>query len=493
MPIRWKRNQKKDQDVIVMLLMAVIAFLFLTKSPMHFWKYEESGVDSSVFKTVAYMMSEGAMPYRDSFDHKGPLLYFLNYLGMQFSFYRGIWVIEFFSLLISLCFMYKIARLQCGKIMSYFAVAAALSLLFPFFEGGNLSEEYAMPFSAVALYLFLRYFTEKKIGRKSLFFCGFCFGAVCLLRPNLTAVWIVFCPAVLLECLWEKKGKQLPYFLLWFLAGTVCTVFPFTAWLAVRGCLADCIACYIRFNMLYMKSAGFTHKADAFFYFMNQETVIISLLICVYFALVKKSYLQYCYAAFLLGTLGLIAMSGQRYGHYGMPLVPAMVFPIASLLAVCESGKEKEVNPAALFIILWLSVSVLAPVWMPHFRFVLRCYDERNEKVYSRTVQDVCTVIEQKTSKDETISVFGNWDIIYLLSHRRHATRYSYQYPLCEVNGEIMKDYLRQLGEELPKLIVISGHECDHGMTAFLEKNQYRCIWTEDEEENPVRIYEYSN
>lgn len=492
MPGRWKRNQKRYQDVIVILVMAAIAFLFLTKSPMHIWKHEESGVDSSVFKTVAYMMSEGAMPYRDSFDHKGPLLYFFNYIGMLFSFYRGIWVIEFFSLLVSLCFMYKIAELQCGRFMSYLAVVAALSLLFPFFEGGNFSEEYAMPFIAAALFIFLRYYMEKNIDRKSLFFCGFCFGAVCLLRPNLTAVWVVFCPAVLVACLWEKKVKQLPRFLIWFLAGMGSMVLPFTAWLAVRGCLTDCIECYIRFNVLYTESAGFTQKADAFLYFMNQDMVIISFLICIYFALAKKSYLQYCYAVFLLGTLCLIAMSGQRYGHYGMPLVPAVVFPIASLLAACEREKEREVNLMALFIILWLSVSVMAPLWMPHFRSVVRSYEERNDKKYSRTVQDVCTIIEQNTTQDETISVFGNWDIIYLLSHRRHATRYSYQYPLCEVKEEIMEEYLRQLGEELPGMIVISRQENDYGMTAFLEKNQYRCIWTEDEEENPARIYVHS-
>ena len=72
---------------------------------MHIWRDSVTGVDSSVFRTIALQMDEGIMPYRDTFDHKGPLLYLINYVGMKISFNNGIWFIEFISFFVTLVFL----------------------------------------------------------------------------------------------------------------------------------------------------------------------------------------------------------------------------------------------------------------------------------------------------------------------------------------------------------------------------------------------------
>lgn len=487
----WKKNQNLYQSVIIFLVMLLFAFLFLVRSPLHIWRHGESGIDSSVYKTVAYMMSKGALPYRDTFDHKGPLLYFLNYIGMNLAFYRGIWFVEFCFMMVSIVGMYRIARLMCGKALSCFVVLTAFSPFFSFFDGGNLVEEYAIPFITMALSVFLRYFTKKTIDRKQLFLCGFCFGAVCLLRPNMVAVWIVFCVAVLIECLWEKKTKRLPGFILWFCMGMSSIVLPFVVWMAYKGCLADCMECYIHFNALYTEKLSLFHRMDAFFYFLNQDIVIISFIVCICFAIGRKSFLYYSYIVCLLLTLCFVAMSGYKYAHYGMVLIPLVVFPLASLMAECEKQKMQSINLAAMVTALWLLVSIIAPLWLPHLETVVKIYEERNSSGYSQSVQDICKIIMEKTSEDDAISVYGNMDIIYILSHREHATKYSYQYPLCGIKPEILQDYIRQLQEELPKIIVTGRQECDNEMIAFLEENQYICIWIEDGEDWPVKIYEH--
>ena len=82
------------------------------------------------------------MPYRDSFDHKGPLMYILNWLGNRIASYRGIWVIEMIFLTVTFYMLYKIARLSCGRIASVVTFFTASTLLFPYFEGGNFTDEY---------------------------------------------------------------------------------------------------------------------------------------------------------------------------------------------------------------------------------------------------------------------------------------------------------------------------------------------------------------
>ncbi len=78
----------------IVLFILLVTFLFLQNSPLSIWRSGETGTDSSVFKTVALMMRHGGMPYRDTFDHKGPLLYLLNYTGSLISYYKGVWFIE---------------------------------------------------------------------------------------------------------------------------------------------------------------------------------------------------------------------------------------------------------------------------------------------------------------------------------------------------------------------------------------------------------------
>ena len=102
-------------EMAIVLLFIASAFVILLESPLHPWGDGQISTDSSVFETVGMMMHKGFMPYRDSFDHKGPLIYFYNWMG-QFLGYRGVWVIEYVSLLVTLVIMYRTARIICSRV-----------------------------------------------------------------------------------------------------------------------------------------------------------------------------------------------------------------------------------------------------------------------------------------------------------------------------------------------------------------------------------------
>ena len=135
-------NRYKE-SLIVLSLVAVYSFFFLLYSPLHPWANYAATSDSSVFKTVALMMQKGYMPYKDSFDHKGPLLYIINWIGNQISYYRGVWVIEYGFMICTFYLMYKIARFQVKPLSAALTTLISTSLLFQYFDEGNLTEEYA--------------------------------------------------------------------------------------------------------------------------------------------------------------------------------------------------------------------------------------------------------------------------------------------------------------------------------------------------------------
>ncbi len=471
----------------IIVFLFVITFLFLLNSPLHIWVGSDSGTDSSVFKTVAFMMDKGYMPYRDTFDHKGPWIYILNWIGDRISAYRGIWVVEFINLYLTFAGIYKIARLKCGKICSAVTLLVAASLLFTWFKGGNYTEEYALPFITVSLYIFLDYLLNQKAGRCRLIVCGLSFGAVCLLRVNMISVWIVFCMAIFIKCIFEKKYSELRRFVGFFMSGFCIIVIPVMLWLFMNHALQDFWEEYIRFNLVYTSAAGgralFSAKWEAFFEFSDQPVLLFCTVISVYMCRRDDKLLYGLYICYVFVTLLLISMAGMTYGHYGMILVPAAAFPVASLFGL--TGKVFTESAGELVQVLitacFLCVIVL-PDWLGLAESLPKIYSDRETEHTSGVVNAVCRVIEENTSEEDRISVYGNWDIIYIRSGRVHATRYSYQYPIGDVMPGILDEYWEELERELPEVIVVQPGQYDRSMADFVTAHGYQIIWEENEE-----------
>jgi len=85
-------------------------------------------------------MAKGGAMYRDTFDHKGPLLYFINYLGLKISYYSGAWLLEFVMLFVWVILTYRTARLFCRKLPACAVAFLAVTALFGCYCGGNYPE-----------------------------------------------------------------------------------------------------------------------------------------------------------------------------------------------------------------------------------------------------------------------------------------------------------------------------------------------------------------
>ena len=155
------KNKKRFWcTTIILVALLAMAFVICMRSPLNpFAKDLVTETDSSVFKYIGWRMANGEVPYKDIFDHKGILLYFINYLGTLLSFHRGVWLIEYIFMFLSLGLSYKIFRKFCKPFSSLLATLLAFSPLYAYFEGGNLTEEYALPFILLSVYVFVDFFT----------------------------------------------------------------------------------------------------------------------------------------------------------------------------------------------------------------------------------------------------------------------------------------------------------------------------------------------
>ncbi len=482
--------QGNSENLICLFIMSISAFLFLQQSPLHPWIGSDAGTDSSVFKTVALMMEHGYMPYKDSFDHKGPLLFIINFWGDRISGYRGVWVFEFLFMVTAFFMLYKIARMSCNVLTAYITAFMAISLLFTYFEGGNLTEEYAMAFITISLYIFMDYLNNDRISRLKLMLCGLCLGGVLLLRPNMISVWVVFSIVVLIRLLKEEgagKYKKILDFLTWFLIGMIIILLPIIIWLACNNALLSCWKAYIGFNRQYISAndgiGTFAAKWISFFTFFNTIVYTASFLIQIYLCGSKKRKFDTAYIVYMIVTLLFLCLSGMSYGHYGMILVPVVVYPLSQLFAELERLEIKQISKKLILIInIYALSSIILPNWISLVSSTASNYSNRDSYKISDIVRTISSLIKENTTEDEAISVYGNWNIIYVISQRKHATRYSYQFPIGTVKPQIMDEYFEKLQEETPKIIIIAAGEYNDRMNSFLELNQYSLLWSENED-----------
>ena len=103
--------------------------------------------DSSVFLYIGKRMLEGKLPYRDLFDHKGPILYFIECLGLRLSHGKtdGVWMLEVLNLLWTSALMFRLGLLAANNRSScYLAVMMTVIVCgWKVWQGGNFTEEYA--------------------------------------------------------------------------------------------------------------------------------------------------------------------------------------------------------------------------------------------------------------------------------------------------------------------------------------------------------------
>lgn len=126
-------------DFAFCVAVSVVAATFFSAFPL---TKTYTYTDSSVFLYIGKMMQKGLLPYKDLFDHKGILLYFIEYLGILISpnNLNGIWLLELFNMIITTWIMFKIASLYTNdRMVKYISIVSVIIMCgMDTFEGAIL-------------------------------------------------------------------------------------------------------------------------------------------------------------------------------------------------------------------------------------------------------------------------------------------------------------------------------------------------------------------
>ncbi len=122
------------QDILICPLIAVIFGFELATAP---FANGYPGTDSAAFLYIGRRMHEGAIPYVDLFDHKGIILYLIEYFGLSISGgkFFGVWILEIAGLFATALLVMKIAALFSEKKEAgYLSVVGTLFIFYGIYD-----------------------------------------------------------------------------------------------------------------------------------------------------------------------------------------------------------------------------------------------------------------------------------------------------------------------------------------------------------------------
>lgn len=148
-------NKHKAIVYYIVLCIAAIAFLGIFSvytSPLT----KLQGGDAAFFRLVGQAMTNGMLPYRDFFDMKRPYLFLIEYFSQLIYFGRfGCFIyqcINLFAVLLILDRIHLIAAAGLGYIERFILLLPYAWIMAATFEGGNLTEEFSLPFILICLW-----------------------------------------------------------------------------------------------------------------------------------------------------------------------------------------------------------------------------------------------------------------------------------------------------------------------------------------------------
>lgn len=474
------------------------AVLFLQNSKAVLGIGWAGGKDSAVFYYIGRTITKGLVPYRDVFDHKGPLLYLIDALGDTIHSGYGLWFVQLVFMTALLAVLYKTCRLFEVNRSGCIAVLILLwSVFTTFYDGGNLTEEYAMVFMAIAQYFFIEYLIKRKTSWLRVALIGLCLACICMLRPNMIGIWAGYILIILILLLKNKEYLAIGKYALWMLGGLVIGVLPILIWFLATGSMGDFVDCLWRFNFTYAGRNTFTDIIDSFrFFFLDTRKYFLIVeggmaLVTVYLIIKKDKYAWACggiLCAFMI-TAYLICSPGNAYRHYGMAIIPVFAAMACIDMEIFSRFFGKKKTAAGI-------LCCIAAFWLgyPHILHDMRTfkgYLENDFQGLEIQDSDIIEVIKANSDRKDKIQVLGNRCDIYLNSDRMAASRYIYQEAIAMLRPGSMDELAQDISCNKPKLIV---EYCPHtekvrdvdGDVRGVIEDAYHIIYEDDR----FKIYE---
>lgn len=457
--------------------LVALVFLVLMSPTTSFFNTVYGG-DSAIFRVIGTAMHNGQELYVDVWDHKGPTLFFVEWLGQVVHEGRpGIFVLQAVALTASLALIMSIARRFTSVPGTVGILALVLSVLSYTFEGGNLSEEFSLPFIVFVLHGAVRVFADEeklRSRRGMILFAGMgaAFAFTFFMRAN-NAMPIAGIFAGLLIQLLLRRAPVVKRFAA-AVVGFVLMTGVIVGWFALRGTLDDMLNATFWFNLRYLDDASTRSKALAY-------VLTIAFAVAVACAGTIGQLLRFGArrSTWVLGvTLGLASVYAvlsptTSYAHYLTLIIPLIVFGGVMLMQTLGSRMRMVV---AVIMIVASSATLLHQV-----PSAIRLYAAAHhvEAAYQEQLDDVLSEVPRSRRGE----VFP-WSLpatYYLMTDTLPSYKYFITQPWWgTIDPDVVTDTVAHIKKARPEWVLVPATGAREENLQRLLESDYASVQVND-------------
>ena len=424
--------------------------------------------DSGVFLYMAWRLLNGNVPYRDVWDHKPPLIYFVDALGLAMTpdSLWGVWFLQLIFISFTLFLIYKLLDREFGLPSALAGTVVLTSGLLTILEKGNVTEEYALVFQALAFWLFVSAWKRDFPIRLSVWI-GVLGGLAFNFKQTTIGLWVTYGLFLLAIRLIQRRFPFKD--ILALLAGWLIPSVLLAGYLASRGAFSDFWEQAYLYNFVYIgKHEGIRRLISVFIkgfaYLQNGWVLHLSILgwlagVGTFWAKRKGLFTEIS-PLILIALVNLpvevlfILVSGRSILHYYLTPLPVMAILAGSLAYTIPVLTEAFTKASRARIHKWTPGIVLAIVLLGQIGLV-KNYPQTLHTLSDNDYAPTIEYIQNNTKPGEQVLIIGAESVVNFLTRREAPTRYVYQYPLALLGRRPMfEEYFNQILGNKPVLIV---------------------------------------
>lgn len=449
--------------------------------------------DELIYLTLGEGIRKGLVLYKDIFDHKTPLLYYLAGLAgnvFWFRFILGVWMLA------TTVFYYKLISILFGnnKNIRFIAILVFVILTtIPLWEGQISNAELFMMGPVIIGLLLLSKLLRKnkeipKIRSSYVFLSGIMFSVATLFKvPAMFEAGIVFFVALITFSTPKIEIKKFIKFAALWVFGFTIPIALSAVWFWLRGAGQEYLYGSLLINLGYISAFRPDDVAEPFLVkngpLLFRGVLLLISVGALYFLKNKLSRTFIFLSAWLLFGLFAVTLSERPYPHYLIQLAPAL----SGLAALLFVGKTKEqvltIFPLtiAFFVITYYNFWFYdTPSYYARFYAYISGKIDR-EEYFDRFNSEVnrnykiADYIKSQTNSSDPIFVWGDFSNIYAISKRVPPTKYLTSFHINDFYSQ--EKVIEDLKAKIPKIIVVQPNSPDfQKLYEFMNNYSYKSV-----------------
>ena len=366
--------------------------------------------DSSIFQIIGKGWTEGILPYTGLWDHKGPLIFFINAIGFWLCHSNiGIFIIQVVCLTITTYFTLSFYRRYFSDKQSFTYTLASLAFLSMCTEGGNSVEEYILPLLMPA-YFYMYEWTQRWTNHQDSSHhhrYAFLYGLVLAFSflTRLTNALGICLGALIIAIVLVQHGKykELLKNILFFFAGFVVLTLPFVGYFYSKGALYEMLYGTITYNIGYTahSSAGFDSILDVIYFLPAYSGSIFLIIVSIITISCDSQRKQSGYFWLIISGLNLIFfINSFKYNHYAIITLPFLGIGLVemkyNLSKIRLISLKRIIRYGMVCFFIFISLGLFHEVYQ-----VIRVYNNRSQDI------EACRTISKRMLDQKKDSFIG--------------------------------------------------------------------------------------